>query len=152
MEKLLLLRADPADALDLEGGSSGFFGDLAILLVNERPRGLVTVQSAEKLGRHAAVGANGVVFIDDVEKGKFAFGIGAGFFGHARLLSIRTPLSNEIAAIPGRAWVICPSGKVSKTLSSRLAKNFQLVPSGKSNPQARPSRAPQGAFRDRHER
>ena len=39
--------------------------------------------------------------------------------------------------------MICPSGKLSKTLSSPSAKNIRLVLSGKSNPQAFPSRAPQ---------
>jgi hypothetical protein len=39
--------------------------------------------------------------------------------------------------------VICPTGKFSKTLSSPSAKNFWLVPSGKSTSQVRPSRAPQ---------
>jgi hypothetical protein len=81
--------------------------------VNERPRGLITVQAAEEFGRHAAVGALGAVFIEDVEKGEFAFGIGPGFLGHVRLLSIRPPLSNEIAAIREpicvRNQVICPS-------------------------------------------
>ena len=31
------------------------------------------------------VGALGAVFIEDVEKGEFALGIGSGFFGHGRL-------------------------------------------------------------------
>ena len=51
--------------------------------------------SAEQFGRHAPVGALGAVFINDIEKGKFAFGIGAGFFGHGGLSSIRARLSNR---------------------------------------------------------
>ena len=46
---------------------------------------LVAVQPAEQFGRHAPVGALGVVFIDDIEEGKLAFGIGPGFLGHGRL-------------------------------------------------------------------
>lgn len=78
----LLLRAHPADALDRQCGATGFFGDLAVLLHDEAARGLVAVEAAEQLGRHAPVGALGVVFIDDVEEGEFAFGIGPGFLGH----------------------------------------------------------------------
>jgi hypothetical protein len=84
--RLLLLRPDPADALDLKRRPPGFLGDFAVLLVNERPRRLVAVQPAKQVGRHAAVGAHGIVFIDDVKKGEFAFGIGPGFFRHARLV------------------------------------------------------------------
>ena len=52
----------------------------------------------QQLGRHAPVRALGAVFIDDIEKGKLAFGIGPGFLGHAGLWSIRAPLSKKIAA------------------------------------------------------
>ena len=83
---LLLLRADAADVLDGERRAAGFFGDLAVLLDDVAARGLVAFQPAQKLRRHTAVGALGAVFIDDVEEGKFAFGIGSGFLGHARLV------------------------------------------------------------------
>jgi hypothetical protein len=84
---LLLLRADAADRLDLERWPAGFFGDFAILRGDERLRRFVAVQPAKELGRHAAVGALGIVFIDDVEEGEFAFGIGSGLFWHARLVT-----------------------------------------------------------------
>ena len=79
---LFLLRADPADALDRQRRAAGFLGDLAVLLHDVATCRLVAVEPAEQLGRHAPVGALGVVFINDIEKGKFAFGIGSGFFGH----------------------------------------------------------------------
>jgi hypothetical protein len=84
-ERLLPLRPDPADFLDLKRRPAGFLGDFAVLLVNERARRLVAVQPAKKLGGHPPVGALGAVFIEDVEEGEFAFGIGPGFFRHARL-------------------------------------------------------------------
>jgi len=84
--KLLLLCPDPADAFDRKGRPPGFFGDFAVLFANERSRRLVTVEPAKQLGRHAAVGAHGIVFIDDVEKGELALGVGSGFFRHARLV------------------------------------------------------------------
>src|SRR5207247_9909474 len=80
--ELLLLRPDPADALDRQRRAAGFLGDLAVLLHDVAARRLVAVEAAEQLGRHAPVGALAVVFIDDVEEGKLAFGIGPGFFGH----------------------------------------------------------------------
>src|SRR5579864_1632691 len=92
---LLFLRADPADLFDLERRPAGLFGDFAILFGNERARGLVAVQPAKKLGRHTAVGTLGAVFIDDVEKGEFAFGIGPGLFRHGSLSSIKRPLSKQ---------------------------------------------------------
>ena len=82
---LLLLRADPADALDLEHRPAGFLGDFAVLLHDVGAGRLVTVEPAEQLGRHAPVGALRVVLLDDVEEGEFAFGIGPGFLGHGRL-------------------------------------------------------------------
>src|ERR1700750_396855 len=78
----LLLRTHPTDALDRQRRPSGLFGDLAILLHDEAARGLVAVEAAEQLGGHAPVGGLAVVFIDDVEEGEFAFGIGSGFLGH----------------------------------------------------------------------
>src|SRR4051812_47562581 len=92
---LLLLRPDPADALDRYRRAAGFFGDLAVLFHDERARRLVAVQPPEQFGRHAAVGALRVVFIGDVEKGEFAFGIGSGFLGHGGLSSIRAALSKK---------------------------------------------------------
>ena len=91
---LFLLRADPAEALDRERRAATFLGDLAVLLHDISARRIVSVEPAEQFGRHAPVGALGAVFINDIEKGKFAFGIGAGFLGHGGLSSIRAPLSN----------------------------------------------------------
>src|ERR1700754_4662954 len=59
--RLLFLRAHPAQFLDLERWPSGFLGDFAILLGNERFCRLVPIQPAEKLGRHAPVGTLGAV-------------------------------------------------------------------------------------------
>src|SRR6185312_11682804 len=83
---LLLLRPDPADALDRQWRAAGFFGDLAVLFHDVAARRLVAVEAAEQFGRHTAVGALRVVFIDDVEKGELAFGIGSGFLRHRRLV------------------------------------------------------------------
>jgi len=127
IEELLLLRADPADALDLKGRSPGFLGDFLVLLVNEHPRGFVTVQAAEKFGRHAAVGALGAVFIEDVEKGEFAFGISPGFLGHMRLLSIRLPLSNEIAAICAGCLAWTPDKAGWRLSSTALGQSASLL-------------------------
>src|SRR5262249_41377205 len=91
IRRALLLRADPADALDLERRPAAFFGDFAILLVDEPAGRLVAVEAAEQLGRHAAGGAVGGVLVDDVKEGKFAFGIGSGLFRHARLLVDERP-------------------------------------------------------------
>lgn len=84
---LLLPGADPADFLDRQRRPAAFLGDLAVLLHDVAARGLVAVEAAKQLGRHAPVGALRTVFIDDVEKGEFAFGVGAGFFGHGGLVS-----------------------------------------------------------------
>jgi len=83
---LLLLRADPLDALDRQRRAAGFFGDLAVLLDDEAARGLVAFEAAKQLGRHAPVGTLRAVLIDDIEKGELALGIGSGFLGHARLV------------------------------------------------------------------
>src|SRR6201996_7864950 len=83
---LLLLRADPFDALDRERGLAALFGDLAVLLHDEAAGGLVALEAAEQFARDTAVGADGIVFIDDVEEGEFALGIGPGFFRHGRLV------------------------------------------------------------------
>src|SRR6202000_3469757 len=85
--RLLLFRTGSVDAFDLERRASAFLGDLAVLLHDEAARGFVAVEAAEQFGRHAAVGALGVVLIDDVEKGEFAFGVGSGFLRHGRLVS-----------------------------------------------------------------
>jgi len=85
LETLLLLRPDPADALDRQRRAAGFFGDFAVLFHDIAARGLIAIEPAEQLGGHAPVGALRVVLIDDVEKGKFAFGIGPGFLSHGRL-------------------------------------------------------------------
>src|ERR1700761_7901592 len=85
MADLLLLRPDPADALDRQCRSPGLFGDLAVLFHDEAAHGFVAVEAAEQFGGHAAVGALAVVLIDDVEKGEFAFGIGSGFLRHGAL-------------------------------------------------------------------
>src|SRR5262249_37479373 len=90
---LFLLRADPADALDRERRAATFRGDFAVLLEDISARRLVAVEPAEQLGRHAPVGALRAIFIDDVEEGELAFGIGPGFFGHGGLWSISAPLS-----------------------------------------------------------
>lgn len=80
---LLFLRADAADALDFHRRPSSFLGNLAVLLHDEPARGFIAIEPAKQFGRHAPVGALGAVFIDDIEKGEFAFGIGPGFFRHA---------------------------------------------------------------------
>lgn len=79
---LLLLRADAFDALDLQRGTAGLLGDLAVLLGDGGLGRLISVESAQQFAGHAAVGALRAVFIEDVEKGEFAFGIGTGFLGH----------------------------------------------------------------------
>lgn len=80
--RLLLLRAHALDALDLQRRTAGLFGDLAVLLGDGGFGRLVAVESPKQFGGHAAVGALRAVFIEDVEEGEFAFGIGTGFFGH----------------------------------------------------------------------
>jgi hypothetical protein len=77
--QLFPFRADPADALDRKRRAAGFFGDLAVLLEEIAAHGLVAVQTANKFRGHAPVGTLRAVFIDDVEKGQLAFGIGPGF-------------------------------------------------------------------------
>src|SRR5690348_16469232 len=84
--RALLLRADPGDALDLERRPAALLGDFLILRVDEGAGRFVAFEPAEQFGRHAAVGAQAVVLINDVEKDEFALGIGSGFFRHARLL------------------------------------------------------------------
>ena len=84
--RLLLLRPNPVEALDFERRAAGFFGDLAVLLHDEGAGGLIAIEAAEQLRRHAPVGALRAVFIEDVEKGEFAFGIGSGFLGHGGLV------------------------------------------------------------------
>ena len=54
---LLLLGADPADALDLERRPAALLGDLLVLRVDEGAGRFVALEPAEQLGRHAAVGA-----------------------------------------------------------------------------------------------
>src|SRR2546421_12889681 len=76
--RLLLLRPDPLDSLDLHRRAAGFFGDLAVLLHDEGAGRLVAVEATEQFGGHATVGALGAVFIEDVEKGELALGIGSG--------------------------------------------------------------------------
>jgi hypothetical protein len=85
-QRLLLLRADPLEVLDLQRGLPALFGDLAVLLHDEGAGRLVAVEAAEQLRGHAPVGALGAVFIEDVEEGEFAFGICSGFFGHGGLV------------------------------------------------------------------
>ena len=48
LRSLLLLRADPADALDRQHPAAAFLGDLAILLENESARRFVAVEPAEQ--------------------------------------------------------------------------------------------------------
>src|SRR5260363_12715 len=86
---LLLLRPDPLDRLDLERRAAALFGDLAVLVAQEGAHRLVAVEAAKQLRGHTAVGALRAVFIEDVEEGEFAFGIGPGFFWHARLVPDR---------------------------------------------------------------
>src|SRR6185437_8826789 len=83
---LLLLRTNPADALDRERGAAAFLGDLAVLLHDVAAGGLIALEPAEQLARHPAVGAHGIVFIDDIEEGEFALRVGSGFFRHGRLV------------------------------------------------------------------
>src|SRR5690348_8674765 len=83
---LLLLRTHAADALDRERRAAAFLGDLAVLLHDVAAGRLVAFEAAEQLARHAAVGADGIVLIGDVEEGEFALGIGPGFFRHGRLV------------------------------------------------------------------
>src|SRR5215213_4454150 len=85
---LLLLRAAADDALDLQRRAAGLLRDLAVLLHDEAARGLVLVQPAEQLGRHAPVGTLGAVLIHHVEEHELALGIGAGFLRHAVLLFV----------------------------------------------------------------
>jgi hypothetical protein len=104
---LLLLRPSPADALDRQRGAAGFFGDLAVLLHDEAARGFVAVQAAEQLGGHAAVGALRAVFIDDIEKGEFAFRIGPGFLGHGGLVSDLRNAVKEKRQGKSRTFQLC---------------------------------------------
>jgi hypothetical protein len=80
--QLLLLRADLLDFLDRERRLAGLLGNLPVLLQDERAHRFVTVEAAEQIRWHAPVGPLGIVLIEDIEKGEFAFGIGSGFFGH----------------------------------------------------------------------
>ena len=82
---LFLLRPNPFEALDLERWAAALLPDLAVLLHDEGPGRLIAIEAAEQLGGHAPVGALGAVFVEDVEKGEFAFGVGSGFFGHGGL-------------------------------------------------------------------
>ena len=52
---LLLLRADPADALDLERGPAALLGDFPVLHVDVGMGRLVALEPAQQLGRHTAV-------------------------------------------------------------------------------------------------
>src|SRR4029077_9986691 len=83
---LFLLYADPAETLDGEGRAAGFFGDLAILLHDVAAGRFVALEAAEQFRRHPSVGALCIVFIDDVEKGELALGIGSRLFRHGRLV------------------------------------------------------------------
>lgn len=78
----------------------------AISLHDDAARRFVAVEAAEQIGRRAAVGVLRAVFIDDVEKGELALGIGAGFLGKGGLSSIRAPLSNDLFF----AFVSCDEG------------------------------------------
>lgn len=84
--RLLLLRPDPFEPLDLQRRLAALFGDRAVLLHDEAAGGLVAVEAAEEFRGDAAVGALGIVLIDDVEEGEFAFRVGSGFLGHGRLV------------------------------------------------------------------
>jgi Sigma-70, region 4 len=95
--RLLLLCADPAEALDRQRRAAGFLGDFAVLLKDVGACRLVSIEPAKQLGRYATVGALGVVFINDVEKGELAFGIGSGFFRHGRLVADKRAAVKEIA-------------------------------------------------------
>src|SRR5690606_31576021 len=85
-----------------------FFRDLAILLDDEAARGLVLVEAAEQLGRHAPVGALRAVLVDDVEKHELALGIGAGFLCHRSLSALAAALSKGFAPRFGMAEVPTP--------------------------------------------
>src|SRR5665811_1199419 len=93
------LGADAGDAFDLERRAAGFLGDFAVLLDQKAERGRVLLQAAQKIGRHAPVGALRAVLIDDVEEHELAFGIGSRFLGHGRcpfsIPSFRVPASGR---------------------------------------------------------
>jgi hypothetical protein len=106
-ERLLLLRPDPLHAGDLQWGLAALFGDLAVLLGDGSFGRLVAVEAAEQLRGDAAVRALRAVHISDVEKGEFAFGIGTGFLGHARLVGdadARVKANARRACMPSTTW------------------------------------------------
>src|SRR4029079_314095 len=136
----------PACALDPHRRAAGFLGDFTVLFQDEPARGFVAVEPAEQFGRHAPVGALGVVFINDIEKGKFAFWIGPGFLGHAGLSSIGALLSKKNSgAQAGRYGVAFPY-LISETLpapalgtdSTNSLSNWASVTSSTDRP-VRPS-------------
>jgi len=94
---LLLLRPNALDAGNLHRGLAALFRDLAVLVGDGLLGRLVAVEAAEQLRGDAAVGALRAVHISDVEKGEFAFGIGTGFLGHARLVDAAAAGVKDIA-------------------------------------------------------
>src|SRR5579872_365630 len=103
LHHLFGLGAHARDALDLERRAAGFLGDGAVLLDDEAARGFVLGEAAEQFGRHAPVGALRAVFIDDVEKDEFPFGVGSGFFRHAGFSRRRAAMSKEKPRRAGRS-------------------------------------------------
>lgn len=104
---LLLLRPDPLHALDLQRGLAALFGDLAVLVGDGLLGRFVAVEAAEDVHRHAAVRALRTVHISDVEEGEFAFDIGTGFLGHARLVGdagARVKANARRACMPSTTW------------------------------------------------
>src|SRR4029077_17150756 len=93
-----------------------FLADLAVLFQDEPACRFIAVEPAEQLSRHAPVGALGVVFIDDIEKGKLAFGIGHGFFCHAGLWSISAPLSKKNSGAQADRYGVAFPYLISETL------------------------------------
>src|SRR5581483_11547907 len=130
LNHLLLLRADPADALDLERRPAALFGDFPVLRVDEGARRLVALEPAEQFGRHAAVGAQAVVLIDDVEEGVLAFGIGSGFLRHARLLVDERPPVNRNTAANRAAQYETVSARDPMNLPTRRAVVYEGFATG----------------------
>ena len=98
--------------------------------MDEGARRLVALEPAEQLGRHAAVGAQAVVLIDDVEEGKFAFGIGSGFLRHARLLVDERPPVNRNTAVNRTAQYETVSARDPMNLPPRRAVVYEGFAAG----------------------
>src|SRR4051794_1768959 len=78
--------AGTAHALDRDGGKARLLRDRAVLLLDDRARGLVAIEAAQHRARHLAVGSLRAILVEHVEQHEFS--AGSGFLGHLITLSM----------------------------------------------------------------